>query len=87
MTHLRPAIRTVAAIAIAVAAMSGSAALASGGGADIEEQRAKLKAELAEARAAKGGKESGSNFFSRLFGLDDRETAAAENAKGARSTQ
>lgn len=63
-------LKATAAIALTAFAMAGTPALAKGGGSDAAEQRAKLKAELAEARSASEA-DSSPSIFERLFGSDD----------------
>lgn len=67
----------LAAVALGGTTLVSTAAMAGeGGGGQHTAQRAKLKAEWAEARARKSGSPDAS-FVERLFGLDDKETTVA----------
>lgn len=63
----------IALAALAMGATFDLDAQAKGGGADIAEQRAALKQELAEQRANDG--DSGTSFFESLFGNGNTETS------------
>ena len=73
-THSR---RIVSAALVAGMALGSTAALAGeGGGGHHSAQRAKLKAEWAEARARNAANPDAS-FVERLFGIDGKETTVA----------
>jgi hypothetical protein len=78
-THSR---RMITAALLAVMALGGAAAQAGeGSGGHHSAQRAKLKAEWAEARARNAANPDAS-FVERLFGLGDRETTVATAQTG-----
>ncbi|MEM0945320.1 MAG: hypothetical protein AAGI70_15390 [Pseudomonadota bacterium] len=74
-------------LALTVAALSfgalGTADAKGNGGA---EQRAKLKAAIAEARANSADSDTGGGFFSSLFGGGDSQESAKEAASEAGAT-
>lgn len=77
-THSR---RMVTAALVAVMALGGTAALAGeGGGGQHSAQRAKLKADWAEARA-RNAADADASFVERLFGLAPKETTVATAQK------
>ena len=68
--------RIVTAALLAAMALGSTAALAEGGGSPVPGQRAKLKAEWAEARA-RNAANADATFVERLLGLDARDTTVA----------
>lgn len=71
--------------ALTIAALSFGAIDASAKGNGGAEARAKLKAELAEARKNNGG-DTGGSFFSSLFGGGDEDRAEADSKTGKAKT-